>query len=156
MTIKRRLARLEEMISPDEVNLLHQILATGSAEYSAWLDDEVAAGRLRHGNLTRLILQAGKRWSDEEVETLLAEMNRTSGDPKPPRPAPRVEARIPAGYHVAAEPLPELPAAPAIPPPVTAEPPAPVPTEPAHVVRFIRGTVDDDDLNYNPMSLSGE
>ena len=153
MTLKRRLARLEELMCPGEVTLENMVLATCSTEYFEWLQDEVEAGRLRHGKLVRLILEAAGH-SAAEIDKLIA-MNRTGRDPKPARPAPRVEARISAGYRVDASP--ESPAVPTVPTATVAPVADPVPAdvEPARIVEFMGAPVRDE-LTYNPMDLEIE
>lgn len=155
MTLKRRLARLEELMCPGEVTLENMVLATCSTEYFEWLQDEVEAGRLRHGKLVRLILEAAGH-SAAEIDKLIA-MNRTGRDPKPARPAPRVEAWAPAGYRVDASS--EPPAVPTKPVPApTAAPipdPEPVEVEPARIVKFLGAPIRDE-MTYNPMDLEPE
>ncbi len=155
MTLKRRLARLEELMCPGEVTLEQRVLSACSAEYAEWLQDEVEAGRLRHGTTARLILEAGGHRTAAEIDELLIAMNRTGRDPKPARPAPRVEARISAGYRVDASP--ESPAVPTVPTATVAPVADPVPAdvEPARIVKFMGAPVRDE-LTYNPMDLEIE
>lgn len=157
MTLKRRLARLEELMCPGEVTLEQRVLSACSAEYAEWLQDEVEAGRLRHGTTARLILEAGGHLTAAEIDELLIAMNRTGRDPKPARPAPRVEAWAPAGYRVDASS--EPPAVPTKPVPApTAAPipdPEPVEVEPARIVKFLGAPIRDE-MTYNPMDLEPE
>ncbi len=147
-TWRRRLARVEQSISPDEVDLLHLSLAVRSAEYAAWLSDEVAAGRLRHGRLSRLVLEAGGRLLDSELDDLLAEMNRLDDVPKPHRPAPHVEPVAPRGYRLT--PDDSQPPAPIIEPVATDLPVVEAIAEPARIVRFERSAESEQDVDYLP------
>lgn len=157
MSVRSRIKRLEEAFSPGEVQLIHLIYAGMSPDYNAWLCDEVGAGRLRHGTLSRHIISAGNHYSDSELDALLAAENRLDETPKPYRKPPEVEPQVPAGYGV--------PAAPPVTSQAVPESTRETPTmvnppvrlvddddfrEPGRTVRFIRSTDQDSPEENQP------
>jgi len=148
VSLRARIRRLERSFSPDEVTLWDEVAASYSAEYGRWLDDEVGAGRKRHGKWRRVLLEMDH--SPQGAQALLDKMNEPAANPKPRRPPPPVEGRgrephgDPADSRVPelrrevqdrVEPVPEPVRIPA------PEPANDLPAElPARIVRFVRST----------------